>query len=101
MAGNALTDPALRNRLGGNLALVNADNISVVDTRTGLGMGGVSVNPEATSQPVAPIPTDVSATSAPAARPNWILPVVGVLVFLIIAVLIVALISSRRDALRG
>jgi hypothetical protein len=98
MASNALVNADLRNRLTGNLALINADNISVVDTRTGLGMGGIAANPEVTSQPVMPAATPGPSTPA-AARPDWILPVVGVLVFLIVVVLVAALISSRRQSI--
>jgi hypothetical protein len=99
MAANALTDPALRNRLTGNFALINAENISVMDTRTGIGLGGLAANPEVTSQPVAPVPT--LAVSSPAARPTWILPLVSVLVLLIVGVLIIAVISSRREPIKN
>jgi hypothetical protein len=99
LAGNALTDPGLRSRLAGNFALVTAENISVADTRTGLGMGGMAENPEVISEPVVPEPNPSPAV--PAARPTWILPAVGVLVFLILVVLIAALVSSRRDSMRS
>jgi Bacterial cellulose synthase subunit len=97
MATNALTDPALRNRLTGNFALINAENISVMDTRTGIGLGGIAANPEVTSQPVVPVPT--LAVSSPAARPTWILPLVSVLALLIVGVLIIA--SSRREPIKN
>jgi hypothetical protein len=99
MAANALTDPQLRNRLAGNFALINADNISVVDTRTGIGLGGIAAEPEVTSQPV--IPEPVAPVSTLAARPNWILPAVGLIAFLIVGVLVFAFISSRRQRLRS
>jgi hypothetical protein len=99
MAANALTQSALRNRLAGNFAMINADNVSVMDTRTGIGLGGMAANPEVTSQPVIPAPA--STVSALAARPNWILPAVGLLAFLIVAVLIFAFISSRRKPVRN
>lgn len=98
LAGNALADPVLRSRLAGNFALVTAENISVADTRTGLGMGGIAENPEVISEPVVPEP---NTSPVPAARPTWILPAVGVLVFLILVVLIAALVSSRRDSMRS
>ena len=100
LAGNALSDPLLRGRLAGNLAVVTAENISVADTRTGLGMGGIAENPEVISEPVVPEENPTTPV-APAARPVWILPAVGVLVFLIVVVLIAALISSRRDSMRN
>jgi hypothetical protein len=94
MAANALTDPTLRNRLAGNFAMINADNISVMDTRTGIGLGGIAANPEVTSEPVIPAPAVAVSTSA--ARPSWILPAVGVVSVLIVGVLLLAFISSRR-----
>ena len=99
LAGNALSDPLLRSRLAGNFALVSAENISVADTRTGLGMGGLAENPDVISEPVVPEPNP--SPVVPAARPTWILPAVGVLVFLILVVLIAALVSSRRDSMRS
>lgn len=99
MAANALTQSALRNRLAGNFAMINAENVSVMDTRTGIGLGGMAANPEVTSQPVVPAPA--STVSALAARPNWILPAVGLLAFLIVTVLIFAFISSRRKLVRN
>jgi len=101
MAGNALTDPGLRNRLTGNFALINAENISVVDTRTGIGLGGIAANPAVTSQAVVPVSTPALSPSAPVARPIWILPVVGLLVILIIGVLIFALIAARRESMKN
>jgi cellulose synthase operon protein B len=99
MAANALTDPALRNRLTGNFALVNAENISVMDTRTGIGLGGIAADLEVTSQPVVPVST--LAVSSPAARPTWILPLVSVLALLIVGILIIAVISSRREPIKN
>ena len=99
MAGNALTDSVLRDRLTGNFALITAENISAVDTRTWIGLGGIGANPEITSQAVVPVPTLVAST--PAARPIWILPVVGLLVLLIVVVLIFALLSGRRASIKS
>jgi hypothetical protein len=96
MAGNALTDPGMRSRLTGNFALVNASNISVVDTRTGFGLGGITTNPQVSSQAVAPV--SASAVPTPAARPSWILPAVIVLAVLIVLVLGLALVLGRREA---
>jgi hypothetical protein len=99
MAANSLTDATLRNRLAGNFALINADNISVMDTRTGIGLGAVAANPAVTSEPVVPEPT--LPTSIPAARPTWILPTVGLLALLIVGVLVFALITSRREPIKN
>jgi hypothetical protein len=99
MAVNALTDSTLRNQLAGNFAMVMADSISAMDTRTGIGLGGIEAQPVVTSQPAVPLPT--SPASVPVARPTWVLPLVGVLVILIVGVLIFALISSRRTPVRS
>lgn len=95
MAANALTNSTLRNRLSGNFALVNGENISAMDTRTGIGLGGVGANPEVVSQPEAPVST--SGAPNPAERPAWILPIVIGIAVLIVGVLILALILSRRE----
>jgi cellulose synthase subunit len=103
MAANALNDPTLQTHLSGNFALVNAGNISAMDTRTGIGLGGIAANPVATSQPVVPaaaLPASVPAT-VPDARPAWILPVVGALAVLTIGVLILAMFSGRRKTARN
>jgi hypothetical protein len=62
-------------------------------------MGGIAENPEVVSEPVSPEANPNPSVTA--ARPTWILPAVGVLVFLIIVVLIAALVSSRRDTMRN
>ncbi len=98
MAGNSLTDSTLRNRLTGNFAYINGENISVVDTRTGFGLGGITTKPEVQSQAAVPVSAPVSST--PAARPGWILPAVVVLAVLIVAVLVVALVLGRRESAR-
>lgn len=95
MAGNALTDSTLRNKLAGNFALVNVDSVSTLDTRTGIGMGGVASNPQVVSEPAAPEAAPGASTAD--VRPSWVLPVVGVLAALILIVLIAALVASRRE----
>ncbi|RPJ27046.1 MAG: hypothetical protein EHM33_09375 [Chloroflexi bacterium] len=99
MAGNTLTDPGLRDRLTGNFALINAENISVVDTRTGFGLGGIAAGPEVASQAV--VPESAPASTTPAARPGWILPVVILLAISIVGVLVFALISGRRESAKS
>jgi len=96
MAGNALTDSVLRDRLTGNFAVINAENIAAVDTRSGIGLGGIGANPEVTSQAVVPMSTPIPSTST--ARPIWILPLIGLLILLIVGVLIFALVSGRRES---
>ena len=100
MAVNSLTDATLRNQLAGDFAMVAADNISAMDTRTGIGLGGIVAQPVVTSQPAISLPTAPPA-AVPVARPAWILPIVGVLAVLILGVLVFALISSRRTPVRS
>lgn len=99
LAGAALVDSALRSRLKGNFALINGANVTVADTRTGLGLG--SLNTESTQQTIAPEGTPASAVSSPATRLTWIPLVVVVLLILIIVVLIVAARSARNASRQG
>jgi len=103
MAASALTDPTLQTHLSGNFALVNGANISTMDTRTGIGLGGIAANPVATTQPAAAATTLPVLPSTPidVARPTWILPAVGVLAVLTVGVLILALVSGRRKTARN
>jgi cellulose synthase operon protein B len=98
-AGNALTNPILRSRLKGNFALVNDQTLSVADTRTGLGMAGVSADGNASAE----IP--VTSNEAPTAAPNsilgtnnmgWIPLMIGGLLIGIVIVIIVAALTRRR-----
>jgi cellulose synthase operon protein B len=99
LAGAALVDPTLRSRLKGNFALINGANITVADTRTGLGLG--SLNSESTEQTIAPEDTPVSAPSSPATSLTWIPLVVVVLLVLIIIVLFIAMMSARNASRQG
>ncbi len=102
-AGNALTNPALRSRLKGNFALVNDQNLSVADTRTGLGMAGIGAN----GNPSEEIPV-TSGQANPTQAPNnifavgnvgWIPIVIGALLIILVVVIIVAAITRRRVVL--
>jgi cellulose synthase operon protein B len=99
-AGNALTNPGLRSRLKGNFALVNDQNLSVADTRTGLGMSGVGAGGNASA--AIPVTSgEANPTQAPnnvfaAGNVGWIPMVIGALLIVIVVVIIVAAITRRR-----
>jgi cellulose synthase operon protein B len=102
-AGNALLNPVLRSRLKGNFALVNGQTLSIADTRTGLGMAGVSADGNAAAE--IPVTSgETNSAQAPANAPagstvGWIPMVVGGLLIAIVIVIIVAALTRRRVVL--
>ena len=103
-AENALTSPVLRSRLKGNFVLVNGQTLSVADTRTGLGLAGVSADGQAS--PEIPVTGNAAPTSAPTTAllslnsDNWIPIVVGGLLLAILIVIIIAALTRRRVVVR-
>src|SRR5512133_1102205 len=99
-AENALTSPVLRSRLKGNFVLVNGQTLSVADTRTGLGLAGVSADGNATAE--VPVTGNQPAKTATTANPlslngdNWIPIVIGGLLVAILIVIIIAALTRRR-----
>jgi hypothetical protein len=95
-SATALGAPLLRSKLRGNFAMINGESITVADTRTGLGLAGLSADVNATAQPAA------NATPVPNTAPSvltgvsWIPMVVGGLALAIFIVLIIAAITRRR-----
>jgi hypothetical protein len=95
-SATALGAPLLRSKLRGNFAMINGESITVADTRTGLGLAGLSADVNATAQPAA------NATPVPNASPSvltgvsWIPMVVGGLALAIFIILIIAAITRRR-----
>jgi hypothetical protein len=89
----ALLDPTLNSSLAGNFALVNNRQILTTDTRTVAVVPGIVATPAPgeTALPAArtPIPVQIPAT-----QPDWILPVLGVTVVLILLILAIVLIGS-------
>jgi cellulose synthase operon protein B len=102
-AGNALINPVLRSRLKGNFALVNGQTLSVADTRTGLGMAGVSANGNASAE-IPVTGANANAAQAPDKAPagvndGWIPIVIGGLLIAIVVVIIIAALTRRRVVL--
>jgi hypothetical protein len=102
-AGNALISPVLRSRLKGNFALVNGQTLSVADTRTGLGMAGVSANGNASAE-IPVTGANANATQAPdkalaGVNDGWIPIVIGGLLIAIVVVIIIAALTHRRVVL--
>ncbi len=97
LSSTTLTDTAQYSQLKGNLAIIANKTITVVDTRTGLGLSAINDNTNATPQG-----PSLQDTPSPAPSPslitsrNWIPVAIGILVFLIIIVMIMAVILSRR-----
>jgi cellulose synthase operon protein B len=98
-AGNALTNSLLRSRLKGNFVLVNDQSLSVADTRTGLGLAGVSADGNASAQ-IAVTNNEPEPAAAPTvfdgSNVGWIPMVVGGLLIAIVVVIIIAAITRRR-----
>jgi cellulose synthase operon protein B len=82
-AAASLINPALRSKLGGNFAVVNASQVITTDTRTISAAG--SDSSQTSSAPSAP-QSDANTPVQPVSRPIWLLPV------LILTILLVALI---------
>jgi hypothetical protein len=95
-SANALGVGLLRSKLRGNFAMINGQSITVADTRTGLGLAGLSADVNATAEPSA------NTTPVPNAAPSvltgvsWIPMVVGGLALAIFIVLIIAALTRRR-----
>lgn len=96
LASTALTNPSQNSQLKGNLAIIANKTITSVDTRTGLGLSGLTGNTNSTPQ-VSP-PQDIS-TTAPSLNSSriWIPVAIGFLIILIIIVIITTMILSRRE----
>ncbi len=98
-SANALSVSELSSNLAGNFAVVRGAQILTSDTRLGVGTGNLS----ATLVPGTPLETQVPANAAPTAtvplanQTGWILPVVGILSGAILVIVVIALISSRKN----
>lgn len=91
-AGAALTDAALRSRLGGNFAVVRGAQVLTSDSRLGAGTGGLI----ATAAPGVVATQPAAAPAAPSPRPAWIVPAIIAAGVLLIAVIVIAIVSSLR-----
>jgi hypothetical protein len=92
-ATSALIDPKLNGLLAGNFAVVNDHQIITTDTHlasVALGSNAATQAPNA----IATTPPSANSELIAIARPNWILPVLALSVFLIILVLAIVAISS-------
>ncbi|MEW6716761.1 MAG: cellulose biosynthesis cyclic di-GMP-binding regulatory protein BcsB [Chloroflexota bacterium] len=91
-AGNALTVPELQGKLAGNFALVNDDQIATTDTRIKTGVAAVVATPApgGVTRPTTAGEVTVSG------KPNWVIPVLGGVLVLIVLVILIAISSSIR-----
>lgn len=98
MAGTTLTQDDLISRLAGNFAVLYEDQVVTTDTRLGVGKESiisqlpvaVTVTPSAET-----IASPIGVTPVVEAKPNWILPLVGLVSFAILVFLVLML---RRES---
>jgi len=100
-SSNALTIPALQNKLAGNFAVVRNQQILTGDTRLGTGTGNISSTlvPDAPvlTQVLTDVPTFVPDEPIPFEnRTNWIIPFVSITSLLIVLIIAAVAIVSRR-----
>ncbi len=94
-SANALIDPTLRSRLGGNYAAVNDRQILVTNTLYSISNTAqidTSELPGAVATPLLGTKTEVPVGWRP---PGWILPVLGFLVGLIVVVVSIVFVRGR------
>jgi hypothetical protein len=102
-SANALTTPAILTKLAGNFAVVRNEQVITGDTRLGVGTGNISATlvpeaPQVTQMPtLQPAPVTPAEPLPFANQTTWILPAVGILALLILIVLLVAFLTSRRS----
>jgi uncharacterized repeat protein (TIGR01451 family) len=96
--------------LKGNLALIRGDQVNAVDTRdltrsglaiaVGTAVPGMTPAPAAaattTPTPLPPSPTSAVSVSEGASRPGWLIPLVGIIGLIVVAIFAVAFWQARR-----
>jgi hypothetical protein len=100
-SANALSTSELSSKLGGDFAVVRGEQILTSDSRLGIGTGNISATlvPDATPEVLATtVPANPSSAAIPLSyQTGWILPVVGILTGLIVIIILVVLITSRKN----
>ena len=99
-ATTAMIDPTLRSNLAGNFDVINDRQILTTNTRVSSVLPVASV-PTLQAGVQLSLPSE-AASSNSASRPDWILPLIGALVFLIVVILIIFVIrrSQSRNRMR-
>lgn len=97
-AGNGLIDSKMRGTLRGNFAIIDNEQTSVVDTRTGQGLGRVPVDigPAVVTVQETPAPESVLPIAPTNENQQSILTAIYLVVGLMIVVVVVALILRKR-----
>lgn len=98
-AANAFTIDVLKNKLAGNYAVVRGEQVVTSDTRFGAGSNNLSatVVPEVTQEVVVTTETPVPGSPIPVAnQTGWILPVIGIVSVLIVALIIGVALRGRQ-----
>ena len=90
MAGVTLTQDDLVSRLAGNFAVLYEDQVVTTDTRLGVGKEGIISQLPVAVTVTPSVDSVVPSTAAPVteAKPQWILPVIGAVTFIIIGFLV-------------
>ena len=87
--GAGLADPEVRGQVAGDFAVLYADQPISGDTDYSVAVTVESVT-------IAPVGVETAVTASSPARPAWVLPVLGVVLLLILAIIVVAFISIVR-----
>jgi hypothetical protein len=90
-AASSLFDPEISRQLAGNFAVVNDQKVLTTDTR----YAASTTNDIATPYPEAEVPLSMGTTSAPVARPGWILPVLFITLAVITLIIALVVIGNR------
>ncbi len=94
-AGSALANPLQLPALKGNLAIIDGEKITALDTRTGLGLSGLAADNRAVPAPVTPATPAPSLPSRSTSQHSLILTAIAVLLVLIAVVVLIAILQMR------
>jgi hypothetical protein len=98
MAAAALTTPALRDKLGGDFAVVNGSQVLIADSRLQMGTGNISATavPAASTQAVS-TPMIQTTTVVPDSHPTWMIPTIfGTLGLILVTLIVLGVIVLTR-----
>ncbi len=94
-AGSVLAIPLQLAALKGNLAIIDGQKITVLDTRTGLGLSGLAADNRAVPAPVTPAAPAPSLPVPSTNQHSLILVAIAVLLVLIAIVVLIAILQMR------
>ncbi len=101
-AASALYDPILRGKLAGNYAAVTGSQIVTTDTRVSSLASGTTDGTGVVSQTSNNLPENLDLTPPPVQRPAWILQgilfIIGLILFIVLAVFATSWLQRRRKS---